>query len=134
MKKPHTLYLLADGTHANPADCERDDDGVLRHIYGMAVALNADGEPETVSRGAIDNKNVEAAEAGADAAAAAGEAGEAEAAPELEAQPVTEVDPATGKKTDSKPAAEPAPKPKANEKEVEAEPAKPYKNREIKGR
>lgn len=61
------LYLLQDGTHADPKDVSRGKDGVLRHKNGLAVSLREDGEPMTVGSGAVENKNVMAAEAGKDA-------------------------------------------------------------------
>ena len=59
-----TWYLLVDGTHADPNDVAPDKDGVLRHKNGLAVALHADATPQSVGRGAIENKNVLAAEVG----------------------------------------------------------------------
>lgn len=59
-----TWYLLVDGTHADPNDVSRDKDGALRHKSGMAVALHADGTPQSIGRDAVDNKNVEAAKVG----------------------------------------------------------------------
>lgn len=65
MKHVHlTWYLLVDGTHADPDDVSPDDDGVLRHKNGLAVALHENGTPMTIGVGAVENKNVAAAEAG----------------------------------------------------------------------
>lgn len=64
MTESKDLYLLQDGTHADPAECERGKDGVLRHKNGLAVCLDANGEPQTVGGDAERNKNVEAAKAG----------------------------------------------------------------------
>lgn len=61
MKK---LYLLQDGTHADPSACKRGKDGVLRHENGLAVCLYENGEPQTVEEDAVRNKNVEAAKVG----------------------------------------------------------------------
>lgn len=55
------LYLLVDGTHADPDDCDVGADLELRHANGLAVALNEDGSPMTVAQGAIDNMNAQAA-------------------------------------------------------------------------
>ncbi len=59
-----TFYLLVDGTHADPDDCARGADGVLRHENGLAVAIREDGNPSTIGVDAVDNKNVEAAQMG----------------------------------------------------------------------
>lgn len=56
------LYVLVDGTQADPGDVSRGDDGVLRHKNGMAVALKADGSPQTIADRTAMNKA--AAEAG----------------------------------------------------------------------
>lgn len=48
MKDPGKLYLLQDGTQADPADCKKAEDGVLRHKNGLAVALKDDGSPQTL--------------------------------------------------------------------------------------
>lgn len=58
------LYLLQDGTHADPKDVSRGKDGVLRHKNGLAVALYENGEPQSIRADAEYNKNVEAANAG----------------------------------------------------------------------
>jgi hypothetical protein len=138
-KQVSSLYVLADGTHAKPGDCEKDDDGVLRHIYGMPVALREDGEPMTVGQGAVDNKNEEAAQAGETAEAPAEE-------PERVAKPgvlETIVDPATGETSDDKPTAATAPGEEASagkrqkprdEKEVSTDGGGPFKNREVKSK
>lgn len=62
------LYLLQDGTHADPKDCKAGKDGILRHKDGLAVVVGEDGEPQTVAAAAVANKNVEAAAAGKGAA------------------------------------------------------------------
>lgn len=64
------LYLLQDGTHAAPGDCSKGKDGVLRHENGLAVAMDADGKPQTVGEDAERNMNVEAAKTGDDTIAA----------------------------------------------------------------
>lgn len=132
---PKELYLLVDGTHADPDECDVGADHELRHANGLAVALNEDGSPQTVSQGAIDNKNVEAAQVGeSDAPPPA-----AELKDEPEGDAVqTEINPAkpadddllltTG---DLKPEAKKAaPKPK---KATARKPEKP-KNRELRTR
>lgn len=58
------LYLLVDGTHADPGECDVGADHELRHANGLAVALREDGTPQTVAQGAVENMNVEAAKAG----------------------------------------------------------------------
>lgn len=78
------LYLLQDGTQAAPGDCKAGKDGVLRHKNGVAVALRADGTPQTIGQGAVDNKNVEAAKVG-DAPTAAEP--KAETMPDMKAEP-----------------------------------------------
>jgi hypothetical protein len=55
------LYLLQDGTHASPGDVSKGKDGVLRHKNGLAVCLYENGEPQTVGKDAVNNKNVDAA-------------------------------------------------------------------------
>lgn len=74
--RQYGLYLLQDGTHADPAACSRGKDGVLRHENGLAVCLYEDGTPQTVGADAERNKNVEAASAGVAAEAAAAAASE----------------------------------------------------------
>ena len=59
-----TWYVLQDGTHADPNDCAPDEEGVLRHKDGLAVAMRSGGVPQSVGVDAEANKNVEAAEAG----------------------------------------------------------------------
>lgn len=81
MTDPGNLYLLVDGTHADPAECSKGADGVLRHKNGMAVAMRGTGEPQTVGEDAVLNKNVEAAEAGKPAEEAAETNAEAVAPP-----------------------------------------------------
>lgn len=63
------FYRLSDGTQADPKDVSTGKDGVMRHKNGLAVLLNEDGTPQTIGQEAVDNKNVEAAEGGKDAAA-----------------------------------------------------------------
>lgn len=55
------LYLLRDGTHADPAEVAKGKDGVLRHANGVAVALREDGEPLTVGENARVSGNMLAA-------------------------------------------------------------------------
>lgn len=42
-----TWYVLADGTHAHPADVESGEDGVLKSKGGVPVALRENGLPRT---------------------------------------------------------------------------------------
>lgn len=58
---PKDLYLLVDGTHADPDECDVGADLELRHANGVPVALREDGNPQTVAQGAVDNMNVAAA-------------------------------------------------------------------------
>ena len=58
------LYLLQDGTHAAKGDVSPGKDGVLRSKNGLAVCVDANGEPQTVQSDAVRNKNVEAAKVG----------------------------------------------------------------------
>lgn len=67
------LYLLVDGTHADPDDCDVGADNELRHENGVPVALREDGLPQTVAQGTIENMNVEAVKAGEKAADEAAE-------------------------------------------------------------
>lgn len=60
-----TLYLLVDGTHADPDECDVGADHELRHANGVPVALREDGNPQTVAQGAVENMNVLASELGA---------------------------------------------------------------------
>lgn len=124
------LYLLVDGTHADPDECDVGADHELRHANGMAVALREDGTPQTIKQDAIDNKNVEAAqEVEPDAAPPAAE---------LKDEPAVE-----DKKDDLLLTTEDL-KPKAPERKVEAVKPKaakvskpkatPAKNREIRSR
>lgn len=55
MEKIENFYVLADGTQADPADVSKGDDGVLRHKNGMAVAMKADGKPETIADRTAEN-------------------------------------------------------------------------------
>lgn len=58
------LIIMADGTNCVRGDLARADDGVLRNKNGVHAALGSDGEPLTVKKAAVENKNVEAADAG----------------------------------------------------------------------
>ena len=42
-----TWYVLADGTHAHPADVSTDEDGVMKHKNGVAVKMRDSGIPLT---------------------------------------------------------------------------------------
>lgn len=57
-----TWYVLADGTHAHPADVEQGDDGVLKSKDGVPVALRDNGLPLT--SGVATKSNRQAAKAG----------------------------------------------------------------------
>lgn len=46
--KIEAMYVLMDGTQADPHDCAKGKDGVLRHKNGVKVAIDGDGNPETV--------------------------------------------------------------------------------------
>lgn len=46
------LYLLKDGTAADPKDCAKGDDGVLRHKDGREVSVTDEGEPLTLASNA----------------------------------------------------------------------------------
>lgn len=46
--KLEQMFVLMDGTQADPDDCARDKDGVLRHKNGVKVAIDGEGKPETV--------------------------------------------------------------------------------------
>lgn len=110
-----TWYILVDGTNADPNDVAPDDDGVLRHKSGLAVSLREDGTPMSVGVSAVENKNLEAAEAGADEPATAGE-------PEatiVETPPVTEPD-------------HPAPTPEPVRQVQAVKPKRPAKSRDMK--
>jgi hypothetical protein len=63
--KNDDLYLLQDGTYADPKDCSAGKDGVIRHKNGLAVAMRDDGEPMTLHTVAELDGNAAAAEAGA---------------------------------------------------------------------
>lgn len=63
--RTHDLYLLQDGTQADPSDVSPDKNGVLRHKNGPAVCLTEAGEPQTIGMSAETNKK--AASAGKDA-------------------------------------------------------------------
>lgn len=139
MSKSKDLYLLVDGTHADPSKCEIGADNELRHgENGVPVALDGEGNPQTVSQGAADNKNEEAAKAGEDAAKEAEKINaDNEDALKAEAKEpkgaVTAIDPATGKSSDDDLLLTTDDlKPKA--KEVTSAKAKTYKNREVKAR
>lgn len=60
--EPDTWYVLADGTHADPADVSHDKDGVLKHKNGVPVALRESGVPLT--SGVATKENKKTAEAG----------------------------------------------------------------------
>jgi hypothetical protein len=53
--KTENLYVLQDGTYADPKACKKGDDGVLRHENGVGVALGANGEPLTVGEATASN-------------------------------------------------------------------------------
>lgn len=55
MKAPNNLYVLQDGTYADPKACKKGDDGVLRHENGVGVALGENGEPLTVGEATATN-------------------------------------------------------------------------------
>lgn len=57
-----TWYVLADGTHAHPAEVERGEDGVLKSKGGVPVALRDNGLPLT--SGVATRSNKQAARAG----------------------------------------------------------------------
>lgn len=57
------LYVLADGTHGDPAECKANDKGVLCHANGVPVALKADGKPMTVGDQAVEGYSESAAKA-----------------------------------------------------------------------
>lgn len=57
------LYLLVDGTHADPNECDVGADHMLRHANGVPVALREDGTPQTLGGNASDSGNVQAAAA-----------------------------------------------------------------------
>jgi hypothetical protein len=63
-RKIERLYLLKDGTYADPKDCSTVN-GELRHANGVPVALNGEGEPETLGETTASNA---LAAAGADRA------------------------------------------------------------------
>jgi len=76
MEEVADLYLLRDGTYATPGECSENDDGVLCHTEnGVPVAIDGEGNPETLKKGAVDNMNVFAVEQGEKAEEAAAEAG-----------------------------------------------------------
>lgn len=64
MPAPSNLYLLADGTYADPKACKKGDDGVLRHENGVGVATMATGEPITLGAVGSESRNAAAAAAG----------------------------------------------------------------------
>lgn len=65
--RPQDLFLMPDGTQAEPSDVSPGKDGVLRHKNGMAVCMTEDGRPMTIGMTSEANKN--AANAGKDPAA-----------------------------------------------------------------
>lgn len=138
MSKSKELYLLVDGTYADPSKCDLGADNELRHgENGVPVALDGEGNPQTVVQGSVDNKNVEAAEAGEDAAKEAAEIAEANAAAakdeakEPKGPVVTEINPATGQSSDADLLLTTDDlKPKA--KAAKPAKAKTYNNRELK--
>jgi outer membrane biosynthesis protein TonB len=123
------LYLLVDGTHADPDECDVGADHELRHANGVPVALREDGLPQTVAQGAIENMNVEAA--------AAVEPDAPPPAAEIKDEPVVEEDKDDLLLTtdDLKPKKE-EPKPAKVSKAKAPKPRKatPAKNREIRSR
>lgn len=137
MSKSKDLYLLVDGTHASPDDCDVGADNELRHNEnGVPVALDAEGNPQTVAQGAVDNKNEEAAAAGEDAAKEAEQiATDNDAAKTADAKepkgPVTEINPATGKSSDDDLLLTTD---DVQPKAAKSAKAKNYKNRELKAR
>jgi hypothetical protein len=81
------LYLLQDGTQADPSDCDVGKDGVLRHQNGLAVVMSEDGKPQTIGGAAASGGNAAAAAAGKPAAK------EPEQAKEPETDEVKQTDP-----------------------------------------
>lgn len=63
--KAGDLYLLQDGTYADPKECSKDEHGVLRHRNGMAVAMTSEGDPMTLAYQAEEGGNAAAADAAA---------------------------------------------------------------------
>lgn len=130
----HTWYLLVDGTYADPNDVATGEDGVLRHKDGLAVALHENGVPQTIGMDAVENKNVEAAEAGEQAAASvekqkSDDEAAAKGEEALGDAPVTKINPETGK------GVEPEEKKKPAAKDVRPATVKRgYKTRELKGK
>lgn len=53
--KVEEMFVLMDGTQANPDDCARGEDGVLRHKNGVKVAIDGEGRPETVGDRTVMN-------------------------------------------------------------------------------
>lgn len=60
-KSIDSLYVLKDGTYADPKDCSKGPDGVLAHANGVGVALGAGGEPLTVGEATATNAEAAAA-------------------------------------------------------------------------
>ncbi|HYD66187.1 hypothetical protein [Azospirillum sp.] len=50
------MYRLMDGTQADPDDCAKGEDGILRHRSGVKVAIDGEGKPETIAGGAATNE------------------------------------------------------------------------------
>ena len=58
--KVEEMFVLMDGTQADPNDVSRGEDGVWRHKNGVKVAMNADGRPETVGdRAALNGRKAD---------------------------------------------------------------------------
>ena len=43
-----TWYVLEDGSHGDPRLVKPDDNGVLRHESGVAVAIGGHGNPRSI--------------------------------------------------------------------------------------
>lgn len=70
MDDPRNLYLLQDGTQAEPRECAPDEKGVLRHKNGLAVCMSEAGTPQTIGKNAEVSGNVASAPVGTGASAA----------------------------------------------------------------
>ncbi|TGN90912.1 hypothetical protein EOW77_0003505 [Bradyrhizobium yuanmingense] len=53
--KVEEMFVLMDGTQADPDDCERGKDGVWRHKNGVKVAIDGNGRPERVGDRTVMN-------------------------------------------------------------------------------
>jgi hypothetical protein len=108
-----TLYLLKDGTYADPSECSTDENGVLRHANGQEVAMRDDPRVPQSRSVDPDDEGVKAKRA--------------------KPKPETVKVPAPAAVKEAKPEVEPGAKPDAAAAGKDAAPEKPAKGYKTRG-